>query len=90
MMTYKYFKVIDVNDKLNIDLGHRLADNGNPYYFSPNRFELKDGIAPVKKADGSEEQPVVNDPEVELKKEKKIVDFNGYVTAYKTYICKKE
>ncbi len=51
LVTYKYFKVIDVNDKLNIDIGHRLAENGNPYYFSPNRFELKDGIAPIQKAE---------------------------------------
>lgn len=51
LLTYKKFKVKDVNDKLNIDIGHRLAENGNPYYFSPNRFELIDGVAPVKKAE---------------------------------------
>lgn len=51
LLTYKKFKVRDVNDKLNIDIGHKLAENGNPYYYSPNRFELIDGIAPVKKAE---------------------------------------
>lgn len=56
LVTYKYFKVLNVNIKLNIDIGHKLAENGNPYYFSPNRFELKDGIAPIQKA-GPEEAP---------------------------------
>lgn len=57
IMTYKKFKVLDVNGKLNIDLGHRLVENGNPYYFSPNRFELLNGIAPKKIVGGSEEMP---------------------------------
>lgn len=48
LITYKKFKVLDVNDKFNIDLGHRSAESNNPYYFSPNRFELKDGKAPVR------------------------------------------
>lgn len=58
LLTYKKFKVRDVNDKLNIDIGHKLAENGNPYYYSPNRFELLDGIAPVKKAEPEPEKKV--------------------------------
>ena len=53
LMTYKKFKVLDVNEKYNIDLGHKLVENDNPYFFSPNRFELMNGIAPVMKSDGT-------------------------------------
>jgi len=48
LLTYKRFKVVDVNEKMNIYLGYNLLENGNPYYFSPNRFELIDGTAPLK------------------------------------------
>lgn len=41
LLTYKKFKVIDISDKLNIDLGYRLAENGNPIFFNSNRFELE-------------------------------------------------
>lgn len=47
IMTYKKFKVLDVNDNFNIDLGYRLQENGNPYYFNPKRFELLNGTAPT-------------------------------------------
>jgi hypothetical protein len=50
LVTYKKFRVKDVNEKLNIYLGFNLSSNGNPYYFSPNRFELLEGNAPVMKA----------------------------------------
>jgi hypothetical protein len=48
LLTYKKFKVIDVNENLNIDIGHRLQENGHPYYFTPDRFELINGTAPLK------------------------------------------
>ena len=48
LLTYKKFKVLVVNDKLNIHVGHML-ENGNPYFFSPNRFELAEGKAPMKR-----------------------------------------
>lgn len=54
LLTYKKFKVLDVNEKLNIDIGHRLEENGNPYYFSPNRFELLNGTAPTTVVSKSE------------------------------------
>lgn len=47
LMTYKKFKVIEVNDNFNVHIGYFL-DDGNIYYFSPNRFELIYGKAPLK------------------------------------------
>lgn len=38
LLTYKKFKVLDVKENLNIHIGC-LLDNGNKYYFNPNRFE---------------------------------------------------
>jgi len=55
ILTFKKFTVIEVNDHLNIDIGHKLA-NGNVYYFSPNRFELIDGTAPTKKIERTPEE----------------------------------
>jgi len=67
LITYKKFKVIDVNDKLNIDLGYKLEETGNPYYFSPNRFELLNGTAPVKIMNSVEnEDNIKESPEKEL------------------------
>lgn len=68
--TYSYFKVQDVNEKLNIDIGYKLSTNGNPYYFSPNRFELKEGKAPVKRI-GSPEEKIQENPDKEVKEEEK-------------------
>jgi len=48
LSTFKYFKVIDVNDNYNIDIGYVTAE-GTKFYFNPNRFELKD--KPKKKLD---------------------------------------
>lgn len=47
LLTYKKFKVTEVNDNYNIHVGYFL-ENGNIYYFSPNRFELMSGKAPLK------------------------------------------
>lgn len=41
LSTYKYFKIIDVNDNKSIDLGYFTPD-GKSFYFNPNRFELRD------------------------------------------------
>ena len=71
--TYKKFKVLDVNAKLNIDLGHRLETNGNVYYFSPNRFELLVGKAPTT--------AVAKEPSVKPLSEvqqKKLDDFSNF------------
>jgi len=48
LLTFKKFKVLQVNDKLNIDVGHKTAE-GNPFFFAPNRFELANGKAPIQK-----------------------------------------
>jgi hypothetical protein len=48
LSTYKKFKVLDVNDKLNINVGHRLEESGNFYYFNPNRFELLSGTTSIE------------------------------------------
>jgi hypothetical protein len=61
LLTYKKFKVLDVNDKLNIDLGNRLEDTGNPYYYNPNRFELFTGTASTKSMDYLEEDDIIGD-----------------------------
>ena len=47
LSTYKYFKILDVNKNYNIDLGY-VTSEGSKFYFSPNRFELKD--KPKKKS----------------------------------------
>jgi hypothetical protein len=64
ILTYKYFVVKDVNDKLNIDIGHITADTHNPFYFGPNRFELKDGKAPTKIIDS--EGNIIEKPREEI------------------------
>lgn len=56
LLTYKYFKVIEVNEKLSIHIGHITPETHNPFFFSPNRFELKEGIAPVKKHEPTPEE----------------------------------
>lgn len=61
LLTYKKFKVLDVNDKLNIDLGNRIQETGNPYYYNPNRFELFTGIASTKELDYLEEDDIIGD-----------------------------
>jgi hypothetical protein len=66
LLTYKKFRVREVTDKLNIDIGHKL-ENGNPYYFSPNRFELINGVAPLQIVDSIKES---------LSSFKKIIDDN--------------
>lgn len=38
LLTYKKFKVIHINEKFNIDIGC-ILNNGNSYYFNPNRFD---------------------------------------------------
>lgn len=63
LLTYKYFTVLDVNDKLNIDIGHITVDTHNPFFFGPNRFELKEGTAP-KKIVGEEDSKVEDDKKV--------------------------
>mgnify|MGYP001247373173 CR=1 FL=1 len=83
LLTYKKFHVLDVNDKLNIDIGH-ISTSGNPFYFAPNRFELIDGIAPVRKAGEESEtdqegdrdlgDKIIKDLEEFKKKEKKKED----------------
>jgi hypothetical protein len=55
LMTYKKFKVLDVNDKWNIHIGH-ISVTGKPYYFSPNRFELIEGKAPVFKPEPTDKR----------------------------------
>lgn len=63
LLTYKKFKVLEVNDKMNIHVGHRL-ENGNPYFFSPNRFELAEGKAPMKRIEPEKKEPQQPKPEV--------------------------
>lgn len=61
LKTFSYFTVREVTPKLNIDIGHRLAKNGNVFYFSPNRFKLKDGITQTTRTINDkpkEEEPV--------------------------------
>lgn len=41
LLTYKYFKILDVNENKNIDIGY-INNEGKNFYFSPNRFELRD------------------------------------------------
>lgn len=41
LSTYKYFKIIDVNENFNIDISYFTQD-GKQFYFNPNRFELRD------------------------------------------------
>jgi len=55
LATYKKFKVLDVNDKLQIHIGH-ISPSGNPFYFSPNRFELIEGKAPLFNPEPTEEE----------------------------------
>jgi len=38
LKTYKYYKVLDVKEDFNIDIGY-ITPNGKRFYFSPNRFE---------------------------------------------------
>ncbi len=52
LMTFTKFKVTAVNDNLNIDIG--AIKEGEPYFFSPNRFELLNGTAPTRKIGGKE------------------------------------
>jgi len=40
LSTYKWFKILDVNAKGNIDIGYR-TPAGKKFMFSPKRFELK-------------------------------------------------
>jgi len=67
LLTYKYFTVKDVSDKLNIFIGHVSPDTGQNYYFSPNRFELREGTAPLQKAE-----------EDDANTERKIARFTKY------------
>jgi len=76
LLTYKKFRVIDINDKLNIDLGHRLAENGNPFFFAPNRFDLLEGKAPVKVI---EPEPKVAARVSKIVKDGPIKGFNGEI-----------
>lgn len=41
LLTYKYFKILDVNENKNIHIGY-VNNEGKAFYFSPNRFELRD------------------------------------------------
>lgn len=41
LKTYKFFKIIHVNENHNIDIGYVTPD-GKQFYFSPNKFELRD------------------------------------------------
>lgn len=56
LTVYKKFKVLEVTEKHNIDIGHRLEKNGNPYYYSPNRFELLNGTAPTITVEPTKEE----------------------------------
>lgn len=78
LITYKKFKVLDVNDKFNIDIGHKSAESNNPYYFSPNRFELLNGKAPVKVIDSHENDEENNTKDIS----KKIITQSGNVFKY--------
>ncbi len=92
LITYKKFKVLRVNDKLNIDLGHISSDTHEPFLFSPNRFELLNGTAPVKKAE--EEKKVEEKPTakksgikplsdyIESIEEKEVADYDSFRTKY--------
>jgi hypothetical protein len=61
LRTFKKFTILDINGALNIDIGYKTSD-GKTFYYSPNRFELKD-----KPKDKPEEFRVVDSK----KKEKK-------------------
>jgi len=40
LRTYRYFKILEINDKKNIDIGY-IGPEGR-FWFSPNKFELRD------------------------------------------------
>jgi hypothetical protein len=65
LQTYKYYTVKDVKENLNIDVGLISPASGQAYFFSPNRFELREGKAPIKKAETGE----VVEGGTEMKKE---------------------
>jgi hypothetical protein len=71
LLTYKYFTVRDVNDKLNVDIGYITPDTHNPFFFTPNRFELKDGTAPIKKYEPTPEELAEKQKEEELTRQLK-------------------
>lgn len=79
LKTYKLFTILQVTDKLSVDVGHK-TEEGKPYYFSPNRFELKDKPKEIPKVEKEKEKekPITTDYSDIVKKMRRYNEYPSY------------